>query len=82
MKFLKKENSIIAIKTVTYKLTGSLITFLMAWGATGSVAAGGAFAILRGLIGFIWYAVHEKIWFIIIRMIERKSNGRQHESSN
>jgi len=71
---LKKENSIIATKTLTYKLTSSFITFLMAWGATGSATAGGIFAIVRGLIGLVWYAVHEKIWFFIMKIIKRDKN--------
>ena len=65
----KRENVLILIKTVTFKMVSSLLTFVLAWGATGSATTGGIVAISRGILGIIWYAVHEKIWVIIRRNV-------------
>jgi uncharacterized membrane protein len=60
-----KENTLILVKTITYRVTSSLATFIIAWLATGSYTTGGIVAISRGLFGTVWYAVHEKIWSVI-----------------
>lgn len=62
-----KENTLILIKTLTYRLTSSMATFIIAWIATDSFTTGGIVALSRGLFGTIWYAIHEKLWIIIER---------------
>lgn len=62
---IKNENTIILIKTISYKIVSSTMTFTVAWVATGSITTGGIIAIARGLLGMVWYATHEKIWFFI-----------------
>lgn len=60
---LRKENAVIVIKTITYRSISAFLTFLAAWGVTGSAKAGGAVMIVRGTMGIIWYMSHEKIWY-------------------
>lgn len=60
---IARENIIIIIKTVTYRCISSLLTFIAAWGVTGSATAGGLVALFRGMLGIIWYMSHEKIWY-------------------
>jgi uncharacterized membrane protein len=62
-KFIARENMIIVIKTITYRCMSSFLTFLAAWGVTGSAKAGGLVMLFRGALGIVWYMSHEKIWF-------------------
>ena len=62
-KFLARENIVIIMKTITYRSMSSFLTFLAAWGVTGSAKAGGLVMIVRGALGIIWYMSHEKIWY-------------------
>lgn len=62
-KLIARENMIIVIKTITYRSMSSFLTFLAAWGVTGSAKAGGAVMLVRGAMGIIWYMSHEKIWY-------------------
>ena len=61
------ENAIIAIKTITYRFGASLMTFISAFVMTESVAASSMITIGRGMLGMLWYAIHEKLWEIIKR---------------
>ena len=64
---IARENSIIVIKTVTYRCISSLLTFIAAWGVTGSAKAGGMVMLVRGALGIAWYMSHEKIWYWLKR---------------
>jgi len=61
------ENSIIVMKTITYRISGSALTFLVAFWVTQSVGASSMVTIIRGLFGMLLYAGHDKIWEIIKR---------------
>lgn len=65
--FIARENIIIVIKTITYRCISSLLTFIAAWGVTGSAKAGGLVMLLRGALGIVWYMSHEKIWYWLKR---------------
>jgi uncharacterized membrane protein len=60
---IKRENSIIVIKTITYRCMSSFLTFLAATMVTGSPSKGGMVMIIRGAMGIVWYMSHEKIWY-------------------
>jgi len=65
--YLARENIIILIKTITYRCISSLLTFLAAWGVTGSAKAGGFVMLARGALGIVWYILHEKLWYWLKR---------------
>lgn len=67
MKF--SENSIIVMKTITYRISGSALTFLVTFWVTSSVGASTMVTVARGLLGMILYAGHDKVWEIIKRKL-------------
>ena len=68
-----KENWVIVMKTITWRISGSIITFVLATGATGSAKVGALYMVVRGLVGVIWYMCHEKIWFWIQKRKNQKT---------
>ena len=62
-KFLARENIVIIMKTITYRAMSAFLTFMAAWGVTGSAKTGGMVMLFRGALGIIWYMSHEKIWY-------------------
>jgi uncharacterized membrane protein len=60
---IARENSIIVIKTITYRCMSSFLTFLAATMVTGSPSKGGMVMVIRGAMGIVWYMSHEKIWY-------------------
>ena len=61
------ENSIIVMKTITYRISGSALTFLVTFWVTESIGASSMVTIARGLLGMLLYAGHDKVWEIIKR---------------
>ncbi|MAM62297.1 DUF2061 domain-containing protein [Maritimibacter sp. UBA3975] len=49
-------------KALTWQLLGLVTTTALGYAATGSLTAGGALALSSALVGFICYAVHERLW--------------------
>ncbi len=56
----KKTRSI--IKTLTWRVTASLDTFLISWIITGSYILGGSIAGVEILTKMFLYYFHERIW--------------------
>jgi uncharacterized membrane protein len=50
------------IKTVTWRITGSFATFLIAWLVGGNLAAAGTIAAVQLVANTMLYYVHERIW--------------------
>lgn len=50
------------LKTLSWRATASLDTFLIAWIVTGAPMLGGAIAIGEILTKLVWYYVHERAW--------------------
>ena len=50
------------MKTITWRVTASLDTFLIAWLITGEVLAGASIASIEVLTKMFLYYYHEKIW--------------------
>jgi uncharacterized membrane protein len=50
------------IKTITWRLTGSGATFLIAYLMTGNFAVAGAIGIAQLVSNTILYYIHERIW--------------------
>ena len=49
-------------KAITWQLLGLVVTTTLGYVATGSVTAGGALALSSALVGFVCYALHERLW--------------------
>lgn len=50
------------VKAVIWNLMGLLMMSLVGLLATGSVAIGGAMALINTVIGFTLYLVYERVW--------------------
>ena len=50
------------IKTVTWRVTGSSATFLIAYIMTGNFAIAGVIGIVQLISNSILYFVHERVW--------------------
>jgi uncharacterized membrane protein len=50
------------IKAVTWRITGSVDTFLLSWLVTGNVKMAGAISALEIITKIILYYLHERVW--------------------
>ncbi len=50
------------LKTLSWRLTASIDTFLIAWLVTGQPMMGGGIALGEILTKLIWYYLHERVW--------------------
>jgi len=55
------------IKTVTWRTTGSLATFGIAWAVTGNLALGSTIVLIQVTANTVLYYLHERIWSRIQR---------------
>lgn len=51
------------LKTVTWRIVGTLDTFLLSWFITGSAKVGGAIAGVEVLTKMVLYYLHERAWY-------------------
>nr|WP_068116704.1 DUF2061 domain-containing protein [Tropicimonas marinistellae] len=49
-------------KAATWQALGLAMMTLISWVVTGSVAAGGAIAVLGAAVGTVTYVFHERLW--------------------
>ena len=52
-------------KTISWRLTGSGATFIIAYTIGGSLAIAGTIAIVQIITNTILYFVHERVWNIV-----------------
>jgi uncharacterized membrane protein len=50
------------VKTITWRLTGSGATFLIAYVMTGNLAIAGVIGLTQMIFNTVLYYVHERIW--------------------
>lgn len=50
------------LKTLSWRVTASIDTFLIAWFVTGAPTLGGAIALGEVLTKIVWYYLHERAW--------------------
>jgi uncharacterized membrane protein len=50
------------VKTISWRITGSSATFLIAYFMTGNLAVAGVIGITQMISNTILYYVHERIW--------------------
>ena len=53
------------VKAISWRVLGSLDTFLLSWLVTGSLEAAGAIASIETLTKIILYYFHERVWSAI-----------------
>ncbi len=49
-------------KALTWQALGLVLMTLITWALTGSVATGGAVALLGAATGTVTYMLHERLW--------------------
>ena len=50
------------LKALTYRATGTIWMFCIAYAVTGSTGIGGLIAGLEFIVKIIFYFIHERIW--------------------
>jgi uncharacterized membrane protein len=50
------------VKTITWRITGSLATFLISYWITGNLTMSGTIAIIQVTANTILYYLHERVW--------------------
>jgi uncharacterized membrane protein len=53
------------IKTVSWRVTGSAATFVIAWIIGGDLAVAGTIAVIQIVANTMLYYVHERAWNIV-----------------
>ena len=53
-------------KTITWRITASLTTFLIAWILTGDILVGASIGSIEAIAKIFLYYFHERIWTNII----------------
>lgn len=53
------------VKTITWRVTGSTATFLIAYLLTGNLAISGVIGMTQMVTNTILYYMHERIWNLI-----------------
>ena len=54
------------VKTVTWRVTGSTATFLIAYTMTGNFAVAGVIGVTQMISNTILYYIHERVWNRIV----------------
>jgi uncharacterized membrane protein len=54
-------------KTITWRITGSSATFLIAYLMTGSFGIAGTIGIAQVVLNTVLYYVHERVWYKYIK---------------
>ena len=50
-------------KSISWRLIGTIDTFIFAWLLTGEIQDGLNLSVITTLTKFIWYYIHERYWF-------------------
>ena len=50
------------VKTITWRITASLTTFLIAWMLTGDILVGASIGSIEAVSKIFLYYFHERIW--------------------
>ena len=50
------------IKTMTWRITASLTTFMIAWILTGDLLIGASIGTIEAIVKIFLYYFHERIW--------------------
>ena len=61
------------LKTITYRILSSIISFLIGYFVTGNIFIGASFSIIELIIKPFIYFLHERFWYKYVKF-GRKSN--------
>ena len=50
------------VKTISWRITGSLATFIISYLIIGNIAVSGTIALIQVTFNTILYFIHERIW--------------------
>ncbi len=65
-------------KTVTFAILHMTIAFSVVWALTGSIALGGAVALIEPTLNTIAYFFHEKVWERWTKRGQNKGTPTEH----
>ena len=65
------------LKTITWRIVGTLDTFLLSWLITGSIKIGAAIGGIEVLTKMILYYLHERAWYKLSRFGIDDKNRRK-----
>jgi len=54
------------VKTISWRLTGTLLTFLISWVILGDIATSSAIAFIQLTFNTVAYYMHERLWNLIL----------------
>jgi|TARA_A100000172_G_scaffold79017_1_gene65330 uncharacterized membrane protein len=61
------------LKTITWRIVGTLDTFLLSWLITGSIKLGAAIGAVEIITKMVLYYLHERAWYKLSKFgIEKK----------
>ena len=56
------------VKTITWRITGSSATFLIAYLMTGSFDIAGTIGVAQVVVNTVLYYIHERVWYNYIKI--------------
>ena len=59
-------------KSLSYRLLSVIITFIISFSLTGSMALAGSIASIDAIIKFVVYFLHERAWGKVFRRLKKK----------
>ena len=59
---MKESTSRSVVKTVSWRVTVSIISFVISYWLTGSLELAGMLMASKVIVNSVWYFVHERIW--------------------
>ena len=60
-------------KTITWRILGTLDTFLLSWLITGSVKIGAAIGTVEVITKMVLYYIHERAWYKLSKFGVKKT---------
>ena len=68
-------------KSLSYRLLSVIITFVISFSLTGSMALAGSIASIDAIIKFVVYFLHERAWGKVFRRMKRRRKANKHKYS-
>jgi uncharacterized membrane protein len=59
---MKESTSRSVVKTISWRVTVSIISFVISYWLTGSLELAGMLMASKVIVNSVWYFVHERIW--------------------
>jgi len=61
------------LKTITWRIVGTLDTFLLSWLITGSIKIGAAIGTVEIITKMVLYYIHERAWYKLSKFGVKKT---------